>query len=520
MTSYSTARTMKTFKVKVFLISLGILIGLSYEAFARKQMVLEQGTAEIIKFDGNVKEIFVADPTVADIQLNGAKAAYIYGKKTGATTIFASNKEGENILDMDVQVTHNLTSLKTAIRNAYPHESVKVTSIQNGIALEGDVSSPQVSKDIFNIAQRYLPGKETALNNMQITMPTQVYISVKVAEVKRTVLNQLDINWKATASIGSFTFGLLTGRDPLSNGVFSRAAEGTNLNSMGFRGTHGSKVDITALIDALNQEGLSTLLAEPNLVAVSGETAKVLVGGEYPYTVPQDLGQVTIEFKPFGIGLDFTPTVLNQKLINLKVRPSVTALDFDTPVVINNLKLPIIRGRSAETSIEMASGDSMVIAGLYSKEMTNTIKEFPGLGDIPVLGALFRSTQFQRDETELVIIVTPYLVRPVTGHNLQKPTDNLRFASQLEMILLNRLNSYDHNNNPSDQPESTTNDVAATLSEVSAEGVIYDQPLAAIVEEGEGPVGQRVEANRQAMLRPDGPQAETALIGDAGFYTE
>lgn len=521
MISYSKARTQKNLKYKILLLSLGMIVGLVFETMARTQLTLEQHTAEIVKLEAGVSEIFVADPEIADIQLNSPTVAYIYAKgKVGRTSVIAADKQGRTILQMDVEVIHNLGNLKRAIKAVHPKENVKILSAPEGLILEGTVANPKASKDIANIAQRYLTDKQAVINNLRISEPTQVYLKVKVAEVSRTVLNQLDINWAARADIGSFTFGLLTGREPFTAGAFNRFINSPNPNSIGFRGTSGSSVDITALLDALNSEGLGSVLAEPNLVCLSGDTASVLVGGEFPYPVPQEQS-ITIEFKQFGISLAFTPTILSGELINLRVRPEVSELDrqnqLEFPLFTGTATIPAIKTRRAETSVELGSGDSLAIAGLFSNVMSNTLREVPGLGDIPILGALFRSARFQRNETELVIIVTPYIVQPVSSKKLQAPTDNLKYASFLETILLNRLNTFEAPYcPPCDSANPAMTNVAATNAGADVEGVIFEKPLSAIVDAGSMPSDAPIETERNAVLR----QEEVELVGETGFYTE
>lgn len=520
MISYSVARTYSSFKVRLLVIVLGILFGLSFEAFARKQIIIEKNSAELVPLAQGVNEIFVAEKKIADVQPNGTKGLYIYGKGLGTTVVIVSNKKGEPVLDLEVQVVHNLGSLKRAIQSTYPNERITVQSTPQGVVLEGDVSSPKISKDIANLAQRHLAGKETVLNNMKITMPTQVYLSVKVAEVNRTVLNQLGINWDIQRRIGSTTFGLLGTRLPIwdvaGNG-FQPSNATPALNSYGFRrvNTTGTN-EVNAILDALNTEGLSSVLAEPNLVAQSGEPANVLVGGEFPVPIPQN-DNITIQYKPFGISLDFLPTVLGPDLINLHVRPEVSEIDrtnvLSIPTIGGVINIPSIKTRRAETTLEMGTGQSMVIAGLFSRSMRNTINEIPGVGDIPFLGALFRSSRFQNDESELIIIVTPYLVKPTSRANLKLPNDNLKFANQLEMIFFNRLNSYGHNDNVQNFAAASTQNLAAEVNETTLGGQSLESNLAYTDTNAAQEVNKDTGAGFSSL-------EDQRLVGDAGFYTE
>lgn len=425
-------------------------------------LTLELGKSQILQLDHNVNELFVANPEIADIQLNTPSIAYVFGKKPGATTIFATNADGKVAIKLDVKVTHNLSDLHQTIKAGFPHEDVKFFSVPQGIVMQGRVTSAVNLKNIEDIAKKYLGPKEQLVNKLSMSTPTQVLLRVKIAEVSRTVLNKLQFNW--TTFVNSpqhFAYGLLTGRNPLqvpaagSPGVFARDSSASNpANSIGFQFSDNIST-FSTLLDALDQEGLASILAEPNLIAISGETASFLAGGEFPFPVPQDQN-ITIDFKQFGISLSFTPTVLSNNLINLRVRPEVSQLDRNNGLTIlmnttsqSTINVPAIKTRRAETSVELGSGQSLAIAGLIQSDMANTFSEVPGFADIPVLGALFRSTNFQKNQSELVIIVTPYLVKP-TDHPsaLKLPTDSLKYASNLEMLFMQRLNRTKNQNSP------------------------------------------------------------------------
>ncbi len=422
--------------------------GLCFSPLMARSLTLEQNTADIIKIGDNVSEVFVANPEIADVQLNSSTVAYIFGKKPGTTTFFATDKSGKTTLKVTVNVSHAISNLNHVMRRSFPDERIEVYSSPTGLILKGEVSEARIMRDAENIASRYIGSEGVIVNNLRISTPTQVYLKVKVAEVRRSVLNQFDINWDAAfTSTDKFLFGFLSGaRAPLNTtpsptgSNFVRGGGGTK--SLGVRFRDGT-TDMGALIDALNRESLASILAEPNLVALSGQTASFLVGGEFPYPVPQD-NKVTIEFKQFGTSLAFTPTVLSPDLINLRVRPEVSELDETNAIDFTaggvNIRVPAIQTRRAETSVELASGQSLAIAGLISRNISNTINAYPGLGEIPILGALFRSTEFQRNETELVIVVTPYVVKPSSKGTMSLPTDGLKHASNLELIFLNRLN--------------------------------------------------------------------------------
>jgi pilus assembly protein CpaC len=419
--------------------------------FRETNIVLEQNTAEVIKLTKDTGEVFVANPDVADVQLNSPEVAYVFAKKPGVTTIFASNSKGELMRKIKVTVVFNVGDLKNVIKSIAPDESIKVYSTPAGMVLDGTVSSPKVAGNIAEIAGRFVDEKQTVVNQLKVRQPTQVYLKVKIAEVNRTVLSQLGINWNSTvnSASGRFAFGVLQGaHNPLGAGtsLATTFAQSTASDALarvspagiGFRNLT-DRVDITGLFDALDSEGLASILAEPNLIALSGETASFLVGGEFPYPVPQE-NNTTIEFKQFGISLAFTPTLLNENHINLRVRPEVSSLDYSNVVSLSGIAVPSIRTRRAETSVELGAGQSLAIAGLFSSEIANSMDNIPWISDIPILGALFSSTKFRRNQTELVIIVTPYTVNPVDSPEMNTPIQGLQHASHIDMVLSNKLN--------------------------------------------------------------------------------
>lgn len=433
----------------IFLVAITCVGVGSSEAAKRRVLTLETNTAEVQKFGVGVREIFIANPEIADIQLNTPEIAYIFAKKPGSTTVFATDETGAIVLSLDVHVVHNLGQLNKTLRTVRPGEKVKALSTPQGIVLSGEVSSAKAVSDLMGIAARFVGGDNPIINDMTISSPTQVYLKVKVAEVKRTALSKLDINWDyTTTSPDKFLFGVLQGAAPLPDGAFRRITTGTEIPG-GFGARFGDgTTNISGLIDILNRESLATVLAEPNLVAISGETASFLAGGEFPFPVPQDQN-ITIEFKQFGISLAFTPTVLSPNQINLRVRPEVSELDrtqsLSIPIGINNppIEVPGIKTRRVETSVELGSGESLAIAGLFSNSIQSSIDEFPGLADVPILGAFFRKNRFEREETELVIIVTPYIIKPAAQNNFATAGDTVRHATNLERIFLGRLSQPD-----------------------------------------------------------------------------
>lgn len=407
---------------------------------AAEVITIEQNTARSIELKGKVTGVFVANPEIADVQIDTSKAIYIYGKAPGQTSMIAANDKGEQVLNLRVVVTHNIEQLSQLIRETAPNDMVQVRSVPGGIVLEGNVESPAMAQNIKTIAEKYLGKDQTLVNNVSVRSPVQVNLKVKIAEVNRSVINTLGINWSNTfPDVGNFSFGMLSGRGAAAPNTLDKNLSLQGSASSLTAGYTDGKNSLNATIDMLARERLVTILAEPNLVAVSGETASFLAGGEYPYPIPQSDGTITIEFKQFGVSLAFTPTVLGDKLISMRVRPEVSQLDRSQGVKLADTEIPGITTRRAETTIELGSGQSFAIGGLFKNEIASNIDAIPGLGDLPILGSLFRSNAFNRGETELVIIVTAYLVNPVSGKDLAVPTDGLNYASFVEQVLDRKL---------------------------------------------------------------------------------
>jgi pilus assembly protein CpaC len=310
--------------------------------------------------------------------------------------------------------------------------------------VEGSVASPRDAEAILSTLRASLPQGDQLIDRLTIATPTQVNIRVHVAEVSRSIDQRLGINWQALLNAGDFVFGLATGRDFLvpdttgsggfGNGnVIQLPSDGSGAYIGSF---NNSKVNIDALIDALDQQGFARTLAQPNLPAVSGQKASFLAGGEFPIPVAQDDDKVTIEFKQFGVMLDFVPTVLAPDRISLTVRPEVSALSSDGAIVANGLSIPSLIVRRVETTVELGSGQSLALGGLLQQDSRDAVNRLPGLGDLPVLGSLFTSTSYQRNETELVVIVTPYIVRPTAPEELQTTLGRYAPARPLESLLL------------------------------------------------------------------------------------
>ncbi|MFQ6017104.1 MAG: type II and III secretion system protein family protein [Kiloniellaceae bacterium] len=371
---------------------------------------LELNQGHLVRLDTPAASVFVANPAIADINVRSARLVYLFGRAPGQTSLFALDRDDNVIANLEVVVSHNLARLEEALDTLLPAGGISVSSIDGGIVLSGAVATASDAENARRLATRFIAEGEEVINQLAVTEPNQVNLRVRVAEVSREVINQFGFDWAQLEFSGRFILGLTTG---LTNFAPTSTLEGT----------YGrGDFDVNGFIDALARDGLVTVLAEPNLTALSGETASFLAGGEFPIPISQEDGEVTVEFREFGVSLSFTPTIVGDNRINLRVRPEVSQLSDVRAVRLEDFDIPALSTRRAETTVELASGQSFAIAGLLQDNSEESIDRTPGLGDLPILGALFKSESFQRNETELVIIVTPYLVRPVSTE-LPLPTD-------------------------------------------------------------------------------------------------
>jgi pilus assembly protein CpaC len=391
---------------------------------------IERGQGALLRLPHPAATLFVADPEIADFQTRSAALVYVYGKTIGETVLYAVDGAGQVMYASRVRITPNLGALRDALHRHLPNDAISVEAAAGSIVLSGTVLSPGHADSAMAIARAFIDAKQenAIINLMAQAAPSQVNLRVRIAEVDRNVLKQIGINWDAVANAGRFAFGLVT-QNPVTFG------DVLNRNTLGVR-----TGDVSSMIDALAQEGFITLLAQPNLTALSGETASFLAGGEFPVPIAVTPGTgaptITIEFKKFGVSLDFTPTVIAGNRINLKVRPEVSQLSSTGSVQLNGFSIPGLTVRRAETTVELGSGETFVIAGLLQRTSENLMSKVPGLGDVPIIGALLRSSRYKRNETELAIIVTPYLVKPVGDPaRVAAPTDGLVDANDVQRVL-------------------------------------------------------------------------------------
>ncbi len=389
-----------------------------------KAIRLELNKGTLVRLDRPADTVFVADPKICDIQVKSPKLIYLFAKKAGATTLFAVDDRERVLANFEVTVTPDLTRLTSAVRSLYPEADISLSSVEDSVIIDGVVGNATMSENVRRLAARFIGEKADLINRLGVAAPTQVNLRVRIAEVNRSVEKQLGINW--TVAFNDGLRMLFSTINPFSaNGI---------TDGVGFAGKPGNW-DINAVIDALDREGLITILAEPNLTAISGETASFLAGGEFPILVPDGDGGVTVDFKKFGVSLAFTPTFIGDR-INLHVRPEVSQLSTEGAISVPitqfaTVTIPALTVRRAETTVELASGQSFAIGGLLQNDTAHAIQKFPLLGNVPIIGRLFASDRFQRKESELAIIVTPYIVRPASTR-LSVPTDGFAPPHDLE----------------------------------------------------------------------------------------
>jgi pilus assembly protein CpaC len=396
---------------------------------------LSQGTGTLVRLSSPMTDLFVASDSIADVQVRSPSQLYIFGKGKGETTVYATDRGGRVVYAANVRVGSNTGSIDDMLRMAMPDASIQATPMNNLVLLTGTVASPSDAAEAQRLTAAYVGTGTEVVSRLRTATPLQVMLKVRVAEINRAALKKVGVNLLGRDSKpGGTFFGIGQGNAGSFGAGDSRTINLTNDGTtLGLAGKIFG-LDLIGTVDLLQNDGFITTLAEPTLTALSGETASFLAGGEFPIPVSQSLGSLSIEYKQYGVGLAFTPIVLADGRISMRVRPEVSELSDAGSVRLNGYTIPALTVRRAETTVELGSGQSFMLAGLLQNRNNNSIQKAPFLGDIPILGSLFRSTNYQRNETELVIIVTPYLVRPVS-HQLATPADGYRMPSDPEINL-------------------------------------------------------------------------------------
>ncbi|MES1989429.1 MAG: type II and III secretion system protein family protein [Pseudomonadota bacterium] len=400
-----------------------------------RSIVLGLNKAAVVELPVSARDVLVSDPAIVDAVVRTAKRIYLIGLKVGQTNAFFFNEKGQQIVNLEIRVERDLASLRDTLHQFFPNSRIDVQAMNDHIVLSGSVANAGDADKARDLAARYVGAADKVLNMLSIEGKEQVMLKVTVAEMQRSVIKQLGVNLSAVGDIGNLALNLATS-NPFS--IQGNSLGGANA---GVGGTAGN-MTLASSLKALEEDGLVRTLAEPTLTAISGEGAKFLAGGEFPVPTAKDQdGNITVTYKPFGVGLAFTPIVLSEGRISLKLSTEVSELTTQGQVLQNGLTIPALKVRRAETTLEMPSGGSLVMAGLLSDSTKQNIDGVPGAKDIPVLGQLFRSRDYQKNETELVIIVTPYVVDPTSRDKLALPTDGFAPASDMDTILMGRLNA-------------------------------------------------------------------------------
>jgi pilus assembly protein CpaC len=425
-----------------------------------QEIVLSIGKGELVTVPGNMTDVFVANEEVADVQIKSQRQLYVFGRSGGETTIYASNERGDVIFSANIRVGSNIGSVDQMLALAMPDAKIGVATMgTNTVLLTGTVGAPEDAAEAERLVQAFLGEGANVISRLKTATPLQVNLKVTIAEVSRSLLRAIGGNLNTIDGSGGFRFGVGTGRPiggaeytaqgPLAVGnSIGNAAfilpDGTEIPGPAINSNGGTTlsglgklfgIDMLGALDLSERLGLVNTLTEPNLTALSGETATFLAGGEFPIPIAQGLGQVTVQFRQFGVSLAYTPTVLSNGRISMRVRPEVSELSPQGSITLNGFQVPALTTRRTETTIELGSGQSFMIAGLMSANSQQLLDKAPGLGDVPILGNLFRSREFRKGETELVIVVTPYLVKPVDAKDIKLPTDGYRSAGELEQFL-------------------------------------------------------------------------------------
>lgn len=399
--------------------------------------------AVVVESDVPFAELSIANPGIADISSLSDSTIYVLGKEPGRTTLTILGADGHLITNVDIHVTPDIAEFKERLEQILPGEPIEVRTANDGIVLSGTVSSAERLDRALELAQRYAPDRVS--NLMSVGGTQQVMLQVRFAEMQRSVSKSLSSSVALQGTALGGDLGLSGGNGTNNNSGAINNTFGGNVpannenNGAILFGFNAGGVEVGILLEALESRGVVRTLAEPNLTALSGQEAHFLAGGEYPVPVSSDSGTVTIQYKPFGVELSFVPRVVDGDIINLELKASVSSIDPTNGFTNNGFTVDAFKRRETSTTVEMRDGESFAIAGLLSDDFRDLNGQVPWLGDIPVLGALFRSADYARQQTELVIIVTPHLVTPTRGEALALPTDRVQPPTERDLFLFGRV---------------------------------------------------------------------------------
>ncbi|MBN7784636.1 type II and III secretion system protein family protein [Ponticoccus gilvus] len=404
-----------------------------------KILSVPMNRAVVVESDVPFAELSIANPAIADISSLSDRTIYVLGKTPGTTTLTILDPQGQLITNVDVRVSADVSEFKERLRQILPDEKIEVRTANDGIVLSGTVSSTIRMQRALDLAERYAP--ERVSNLMGVGGVQQVMLKVRFAEMQRTAAKSLAASIATGGSVLNGDLGLEVGTgnaaalanvDAVADKLRPRAIDTQGATLFGF---NAGGLEVGILLEALERKGVVRTLAEPNLTALSGQEAKFLAGGEYPIPVAQQNNTITIEYKPFGVELNFIPRVVDGDLINLELEAAVSSIDTGNAIVLDDIAVNAFKRRETSTTVELRDGESFAIAGLLMDDFQDMNDQVPWLGDVPVLGALFRSASYQREQSELVIIVTPHLVTPTRGEAFALPTDRVVPPTEKDLFL-------------------------------------------------------------------------------------
>ncbi|WP_337658573.1 type II and III secretion system protein family protein [Sphingorhabdus sp. Alg231-15] len=444
------------------------------------------GRGKLITLPAPIEDIFIAEDNIADVQVRSQRQLYIFGKSGGQTSFYATSRSGKVVYSAEVSVGAEISSIDQMLGLAMPDAKISVSTTNNFVLLTGTIADPDDAEEAENLVQAYVGNDTRVVSRLKTATPMQVNLKVRFAEVSRSLAKNINGNVLTRDNTGGFLFGVARGRNFGSITDFDTSGfptlDASNLFglpagsiSLPFNTATGQFVtqggtafnfnqatgldtitaagrlfglDIATALDVSERVGLATTLASPNLTTISGETATFLAGGRFPIPVSTGLGDVSVTYQDFGVSLSYTPTVLSNGRISIRVKPSVSEISSNGAVRINGFEIPAISTREAETTVELGSGESFMIAGLMQNTYNSAIDKTPGLADVPVLGNLFKSDGYRKNETELMIVVTPYLVKPVNDSDIVLPTDGFKQANDFERVIMNRHSSTGEGDRP------------------------------------------------------------------------
>jgi pilus assembly protein CpaC len=408
-------------------------------------LALGIGKSVVIDLPHDIKDVLVANPKVANAIVHSAQRAYVIGSEVGQTNIVFFDSDGQQIAAYDIAVTRDLNGVRAALKQTLPNADIRIEGLGDGVVLTGSVASPIEAQQAGDLAARLVGSADKVANNIAVRSRDQVMLKVTVAEVQRSVIKQMGIDLSAKLNVGNSVV-TFNNTNPFT------ANNGPLVGNNGVLGQFGTNPSVQATLRAMESAGLVHTLAEPNLTAISGESATFISGGEFPIptgvtcqsTTSGAIGQCvqTVSFKKFGISLNFTPVVMSEGRISLRVMTEVSEVSSENALTggANGTTIPSIKTRRAETTLEIPSGGSLAMAGLIQEQTKQAVNGMPGIDSIPVLGQLFRSQDFINNETELMVLVTPYVVRAVAQKELSRPDDGFAPASDSQSALLARIN--------------------------------------------------------------------------------